>query len=150
MKAPRIQALLLDSFFTMPRAEPLVTPEELQCLLGCASARSATPQPSAIGPDLSDVKGQAGARRALEIAAIGGHALLMLGPPGTGKSMLATRLPGILPPLEPQSALVSAGILSLAGIFNPERFGERPFRAPHHSASPAAVIGGGSQALPGE
>jgi len=101
-------------------------------------------------PDLFDVKGQAQARRALEIAATGGHALLMLGPPGTGKSMLATRLPGILPPLEPQASLVSAGILSLAGIFNPERFGERPFRAPHHSASPAAVIGGGSQALPGE
>ncbi|MFM8501998.1 MAG: YifB family Mg chelatase-like AAA ATPase, partial [Fluviibacter sp.] len=101
-------------------------------------------------PDLSDVKGQAQARRALEIAATGGHALLMLGPPGTGKSMLATRLPGILPPLEADAALISAGILSLAGTFNPERFGERPFRAPHHSASPAAVIGGGSQALPGE
>jgi magnesium chelatase family protein len=101
-------------------------------------------------PDLSDVKGQAQARRALEIAATGGHALLMLGPPGTGKSMLATRLPSILPPLDAPGALTSAGILSLAGIFNPERFGERPFRAPHHSASPAAVIGGGSQALPGE
>lgn len=101
-------------------------------------------------PDLADVKGQAQAKRALEIAATGGHALLMLGPPGTGKSMLATRLPGILPPLNKASALESAGILSLAGIFNPERFGERPFRAPHHSASPAAVIGGGSQALPGE
>lgn len=101
-------------------------------------------------PDLSDVKGQAQAKRALEIAAAGNHALLMLGPPGTGKSMLATRLPGILPPLTRETALESAGILSLAGIFNPERFGERPFRAPHHSASPAAVIGGGSQALPGE
>ena len=101
-------------------------------------------------PDLSDVKGQAQAKRALEIAAAGNHALLMLGPPGTGKSMLATRLPGILPPLPRETALESAGILSLAGIFNPERFGERPFRAPHHSASPAAVIGGGSQALPGE
>ncbi|MGI9142435.1 MAG: YifB family Mg chelatase-like AAA ATPase, partial [Fluviibacter sp.] len=101
-------------------------------------------------PDLSDVKGQEQARRALEIAATGGHALLMLGPPGTGKSMLATRLPGILPPLEADAALISAGILSLAGTFNPERFGERPFRTPHHSASPAAVIGGGSQALPGE
>lgn len=101
-------------------------------------------------PDLSEVKGQAQARRALEIAATGGHALLMLGPPGTGKSMLATRLPGILPPLQPEAALISAGILSLSGTFNPERFGERPFRAPHHSASPAAVIGGGSQALPGE
>ena len=78
------------------------------------------------------------------------HTLLMLGPPGTGKSMLATRLPGILPPLQPEAALISAGILSLSGTFNPERFGERPFRAPHHSASPAAVIGGGSQALPGE
>lgn len=101
-------------------------------------------------PDLSDVKGQAQAKRALEIAATGGHALLMLGPPGTGKSMLASRLPGVLPPLTKDTALQSAGILSLAGIFNPERFGERPFRAPHHSASPAAVIGGGSQALPGE
>jgi len=57
--------------------------------------------------------------------------------------MLATRLPGILPPLQPEAALISAGILSLSGTFNPERFGERPFRAPHHSASPAAVIGGG-------
>ena len=101
-------------------------------------------------PDLADVKGQAQAKRALEIAASGGHALLMLGPPGTGKSMLASRLPGVLPALSKEAALQSAGILSLAGIFNPERFGERPFRAPHHSASPAAVIGGGSQALPGE
>jgi magnesium chelatase family protein len=101
-------------------------------------------------PDLADVKGQAQARRALEIAAAGGHALLMLGPPGTGKSMLATRLPGIMPPLNDEDARTSAGMLSLAGLFNPEQFGERPFRAPHHSASPAAVIGGGSQAMPGE
>ena len=101
-------------------------------------------------PDLAEVKGQAQAKRALEIAATGGHALLFLGPPGTGKSMLATRLPGILPPLSKAAALESAAVLSLSGIFNPERFGERPFRAPHHSASPAAVIGGGSQALPGE
>ena len=101
-------------------------------------------------PDLAEVKGQAQAKRALEIAATGGHALLFLGPPGTGKSMLATRLPGILPPLSKSAALESAAVLSLSGIFNPERFGERPFRAPHHSASPAAVIGGGSQALPGE
>ena len=101
-------------------------------------------------PDLADVKGQAQAKRALEIAATGQHALLMLGPPGTGKSMLATRLPGILPPLSREAALESAGVLSLAGLFNPAHFGERPFRAPHHSASPAAVIGGGSQALPGE
>ena len=112
--------------------------------------QSPTREPLTHTPDLADVKGQAQARRALEIAATGGHALLMLGPPGTGKSMLATRLPGILPPLTREAALESASVLSLAGIFNPEHFGERPFRAPHHSASPAAVIGGGSQALPGE
>lgn len=94
-------------------------------------------------PDLSDVRGQAPAKRALEVAAAGGHSLLLAGPPGSGKSMLAMRLPGLLPPLSAAAALESAAVLSLAGVFAPERFGHRPFRAPHHTASTAALVGGG-------
>ncbi|MFN3629301.1 MAG: YifB family Mg chelatase-like AAA ATPase [Casimicrobiaceae bacterium] len=101
-------------------------------------------------PDLADVRGQEQARRALEVAAAGGHSLLMVGPPGTGKSMLAQRLPGILPPLSEAEALEAAQVLSLAGQFDPARFGERPFRAPHHTASAAALVGGGSTPRPGE
>lgn len=94
-------------------------------------------------PDLADIKGQAGPKRALEVAAAGGHSLLMSGPPGTGKSMLAQRLPGLLPPLEEDAALESAAVLSLAGQFDLARWGQRPFRAPHHSASSVALVGGG-------
>ena len=101
-------------------------------------------------PDLAEVKGQQAARRALEIAAAGGHSLLMLGPPGTGKSMLAQRLPGILPPMSEWEALESAAVLSLAGQFEPQRWATRAFRAPHHSASSAALVGGGSVPRPGE
>jgi magnesium chelatase family protein len=102
------------------------------------------------GPDLADIKGQAGPKRALEIAAAGGHSLLMTGPPGTGKSMLAQRLPGLLPPLDDEAALASAAVLSLAGQFDVARWGQRPFRAPHHSASSVALVGGGSPPRPGE
>ncbi|MFY9329566.1 MAG: YifB family Mg chelatase-like AAA ATPase, partial [Georgfuchsia sp.] len=101
-------------------------------------------------PDLCDIKGQAQARRALEVAAAGGHSLLYSGPPGTGKSMLAKRLPGILPPLTAEEALQSAAMLSLAGTFEPARYGMRPFAAPHHSASVPALVGGGSTPRPGE
>ncbi|MEW5788852.1 MAG: YifB family Mg chelatase-like AAA ATPase [Pseudomonadota bacterium] len=101
-------------------------------------------------PDLADVKGQQGARRALEVAAAGGHSLLMSGPPGTGKSMLATRLPGILPPMARDEALESAAVLSLAGLFRPELWGVRPLRSPHHSASGVALVGGGNPPRPGE
>lgn len=100
--------------------------------------------------DLADVKGQAQARRALEIAAAGEHHLLMSGPPGTGKSMLAQRLPSILPPLEQRAALESAAMLSLAGLFDPTRFGQPAWRAPHHSASMPALVGGGNPPRPGE
>jgi len=102
-------------------------------------------------PDLSDVKGQARAKRALEIAATGGHSLLFIGPPGTGKSMLASRLPGILPPLELEEALETAAIQSVAkGRFDDDRWLQRPFRSPHHSASAVALVGGGSSPRPGE
>lgn len=102
-------------------------------------------------PDLAEVKGQETARRALEIAAAGGHNLLMVGPPGSGKSMLASRLPSILPPLQPKELLEVSMIASLAGELADGRLSDRrPFRAPHHSASMAALVGGGMRAKPGE
>ncbi len=102
-------------------------------------------------PDLADIKGQESAKRALEVAAAGGHNLLMTGPPGAGKSMLAARLPGILPPLAPAEALEVSMIHSLAGTLAEGRIlRHRPFRDPHHSASLAALIGGGPRAKPGE
>ncbi len=110
-----------------------------------------TPAPAAPLPDLVDVKGQLQARRALEVAAAGGHALLFIGPPGTGKSMLASRLPGILPPLSDREALESAAIASVAQQgFDPGRWRQRPFRSPHHTASAVALVGGGSRPRPGE
>lgn len=101
-------------------------------------------------PDLIDVRGQTQAKRALEVAAAGSHSLLFAGPPGTGKSMLAARLAGLLPPMTNASALESAAVLSLAGSFDPLAFGRHPYRAPHHTASSAALVGGGSTPRPGE
>ena len=119
----------------------------------------ASPSPTAAAPrtgdpaveDLSDVRRQYTARRALELAAAGSHNLLMLGPPGTGKTMLATRLPGILPPMTEEESLESAMVRSVSALgFDPADWGVRPFRAPHHSASPAAIVGGGTVPKPGE
>lgn len=101
-------------------------------------------------PDLREVKGQAAAKRGLEIAAAGGHSVLMMGPPGTGKSMLAHRFVGLLPPLSQDEALESAAVLSLNGGFKAERWGVRAIRQPHHSASSVALVGGGSPPRPGE
>ncbi|MBK8283579.1 MAG: YifB family Mg chelatase-like AAA ATPase [Ahniella sp.] len=101
-------------------------------------------------PELGEVRGQAQARRALEIAAAGQHNLLMIGPPGTGKTMLATRLPGILPPISRDETLEVASIASLAGLDLGSVLHTRPFRAPHHSASAVALVGGGSVPRPGE
>ncbi|MDO8315540.1 MAG: YifB family Mg chelatase-like AAA ATPase [Rugosibacter sp.] len=101
-------------------------------------------------PDLAEVRGQVPTKRALEVAAAGGHSLLMSGPPGAGKSMLAQRLPGLLPPMTSAEALEAAAVHSLAGLFKIEHWGQRAFRAPHHSASSAALVGGGSMPRPGE
>ena len=101
-------------------------------------------------PDMVDVKGQPLARRALEIAAAGGHHLLMIGPPGSGKTMLASRLPSLLPPLTAQEALEVAALRSISGQAPLARWGERPFRAPHHTTTQAALLGGGNRADPGE
>lgn len=102
-------------------------------------------------PDLADIKGQETAKRALEVAAAGGHNLLMVGPPGAGKSMLAQRLPGILPPLDPGEALEVSMVHSIAGeLKDGSLIRRRPFRSPHHSASMPALVGGGVRARPGE
>jgi len=112
---------------------------------------AALPAPPADGPDLADVRGQAGAKRALEIAAAGSHSLLFVGPPGAGKSMLAQRLPGLLPPLGDEAALECAMLHSLVRPLPPAaEWRRRPFRAPHHGASAAAVVGGGGRLRPGE
>jgi magnesium chelatase family protein len=101
-------------------------------------------------PDLADLRGQRHLRYALEVAAAGGHSLLMVGPPGAGKSLAASRLPSILPPISPPEALEVARIASACGRLDQDRAGGRPFRAPHHTVSPAGLVGGGNPPGPGE
>ncbi len=115
----------------------------LQALLPVASIQ-------AHYPDFNEVKGQLGVKRALEVAAAGGHSVLMAGPPGTGKSMLAARFPGILPGMSEQEAIESAALLSLNGGFRIEHWKRRPYRSPHHTASAVALVGGGGIPRPGE
>jgi len=137
---------------------PILAPRSLVALINHFKGHSALsrPEPGAVVDtprklDLREVKGQEGPKRALEIAAAGGHNLLFVGPPGSGKSMLAQRLPGILPPLSARELLETSQVWSMAGLLERgELTRERPFRAPHHSASMAALTGGGMRAKPGE
>ena len=139
-------------------AVDVLAPPTLLALINHLNGKQSltAPQPGeasadANAPDLADVKGQENARRALEVAAAGGHNMMMIGPPGAGKSMLAARLPGILPPLSAEEALETSLIHSLAGLIEEGRVSMlRPYRAPHHSASMPAIVGGGKNALPGE
>ncbi|TFZ06709.1 ATP-binding protein [Ramlibacter henchirensis] len=118
---------------------------------GWVRVETTAPRAAAVAyPDLSEVKGQAAAKRALEIAAAGGHSVLLVGPPGSGKSMLAQRFAGLLPPMEVPEALESAALASLGGRFSLERWSVRPTCSPHHSASAVALVGGGSPPRPGE
>ncbi len=138
-------------------AEVIAAPSLLSLINHFRGSQVLTPPVPALAeragamPDLRDIKGQETAKRALEVAAAGGHNLLMMGPPGSGKSMLAARLPGILPPLSPAEALEASMIHSVAGALEDGKIlRARPFRDPHHSASLAAMIGGGARAKPGE
>jgi len=136
----------------------VLAPDNLVALLNHMKGTQVLTRPQAVmaeqNPirlDLADVKGQESAKRALEVAAAGGHNMLMVGPPGSGKSMLAARLPGILPPLSPREALELSMIHSIAGALEGGKLVmTRPFRDPHHSASTPAIIGGGLRAKPGE
>jgi len=119
--------------------------------VACSLLATRGEQPHAAAIDLRDVKGQAAAKRALEVAAAGGHSVLMTGPPGTGKSMLAHRFCGLLPALSEAQALESAAVISLNGsAFDASQWARRPYRSPHHSASSVALVGGGSPPRPGE
>ncbi|MDF1654056.1 MAG: YifB family Mg chelatase-like AAA ATPase [Coxiellaceae bacterium] len=129
--------------------EVLAHLRQVECLTAVKLKQNKAP--ATLYPDLADVKGQQQAKRALEVAAIGGHGLLLKGPPGTGKTMLASRLPSILPPMNDQLALQAAMVHSMTtNGFIAERWGARPFRAPHHSASMPAIVGGGNPPRPGE
>jgi magnesium chelatase family protein len=136
----------------------LLAPPNLLALINHFKGLQTLPRPEpaleeapAILPDMSEIKGQESAKRALEVAAAGGHNFLMIGPPGAGKSMLARRLPSILPPLTAQELLEVSMVHSMAGALSNGQVGRaRPFRAPHHSASMAALVGGGTKPKPGE
>jgi magnesium chelatase family protein len=117
---------------------------------GWCRVASAAPSQQPVYPDMADVKGQAAARRALEIAAAGGHSILMVGAPGSGKSMLAQRFAGLLPAMTTEEALETAAVASLGGHFSLDNWAVRPTCSPHHTASAIALVGGGSPPRPGE
>jgi magnesium chelatase family protein len=150
------EAALVGGIDVFPAKDLMQVVAHLEAEAGNGQARRIAPHLAAVRltppayPDLFDVKGQRPAKRALEIAAAGGHSVLMVGPPGTGKTMLAQRLPGILPPMTTDEALESAAVLSLVGQFAPQRWASRMFRSPHHTSSAAALVGGGNPPMPGE
>ena len=145
------QAALADGARILPAKSLLDVVGHLSDEARLPEYSGSTPAVVPTYPDFNEVKGQQQAKRALEVAAAGGHSVLMIGPPGTGKSMLAARFPGILPPLSEAEALEVAAVHSVStNGFEATRWGQRPFRAPHHSASAAALVGGGNLPRPGE
>ncbi len=145
------EALLAPGVAVLPvRSLPEAVERVVAATRVSAVRRSADAPSRPTPPDLADVRGQPLARRALEIAAAGGHNLLLVGPPGSGKTLLARRLPGLLPPLDPDQALETTTIHSAAGASPRVHMTLPPFRAPHHTASEASLVGGGSQPRPGE
>lgn len=147
-EAARVEGLDIRSARHLAEVVASLLPEDAEPLPAARPSDTTLAPPA---PDLRDVKGQAGAKRALEVAAAGGHSLLLIGPPGTGKSMLAHRLPALLPPMTDDEALASAALQSISlGGFDPAQWRARPVRSPHHSASAIALVGGGSPPRPGE
>jgi magnesium chelatase family protein len=147
-KASAVEAALVRDAEVLPAESLLQVCAHLigrEPLAPFNTALTLTPEAASEVADFADVKGQAGAKRALEIAAAGRHSVLMMGPPGTGKTMLAQRLLGILPAMTDEEAIEAAAVQSLSGGFRLARLKQRPFRAPHHTASGVALVGGGCE-----
>ncbi|MGB0722961.1 MAG: YifB family Mg chelatase-like AAA ATPase [Gammaproteobacteria bacterium] len=146
------EAALVDGTTVLPVSSLLDLCAHLNGEAPLAATTAALPSSTSLSNgDINEVRGQYHAKRALEIAAAGGHSLLMFGPPGTGKTMLATRLPGLLPPLSEAEAIETAAVASISDKgLDIQRWRQRPFRAPHHTASGVALVGGGSTPKPGE